>query len=80
MKTILFPCLIFLLLSAAGCVKPGTNDDCRPLNFKISITDTAPFIGDNITLEVPKLNEYDLLSYNNPAGSGTTFSHSIIIQ
>lgn len=79
MKKILLPCIIFIFLCTAGCVKTGTNDDCRPLSFKISITDTAPFIGDIITLEVPKLNEYDLLSYNNPAGSGTTFSHSIDI-
>jgi len=76
MKTNLFPFFVFILLCTAGCVKTGTNGgDCRPLNFKISISDTAPFIGDNITIDVPKLNEYDLLSYNYPGASGTTFSH-----
>src|ERR1700712_2542625 len=75
MRTNLFPFLIIIFLCTSGCVKTGTNDDCRPINFKISISDTAPFVGDNITIDVPKLNEYDLLSYNYPGGSGTTFSH-----
>jgi hypothetical protein len=80
MKTIFSSCLIFILLYTAGCVKPATDDGCPSINFKIAISDTTPFIGDNITLQVPKLNQYDLLSYNNPAGSGTTFSHSIDVN